>query len=190
MLATASGSLTTGLDAKEGQSLLIRGGTSSVIEAAHLIRKLYEVPLPGCPCPPGPEFPLPAKLTVTAISGGQGYSMAPDLYTVKVDIRLTPELDDPAAVTLLHEAVAGADAAWPGTPPTRVEVTIIMSPGQRLCPADRGKASRSCPAAGCHGREGGRTRIRRGCYPRSLITAVALGTAAHPARLQTTGWGD
>ncbi len=30
MLATASGSLTIGLDAKEGQSLLIRGGTSSV----------------------------------------------------------------------------------------------------------------------------------------------------------------
>ena len=54
-----------------------------------LIRKLDEVPLPG---PPGPEFPLPAKLTVTAISGGEGYSMVPDLCTLNVDIRLTPAL--------------------------------------------------------------------------------------------------
>jgi hypothetical protein len=48
------------------------------------------VPLPG---PPEPEFPLPAKLTVTAISDGEGYSMIPDLCTVNIDIRLTPALD-------------------------------------------------------------------------------------------------
>ena len=35
MLATGNGSLTVGLDAKEGQSLLIRGGTSSVGMAPH-----------------------------------------------------------------------------------------------------------------------------------------------------------
>jgi NADPH:quinone reductase-like Zn-dependent oxidoreductase len=41
MLATASGSLTTGLDAREGQSLLIRGGTSSVgMATAVLARRL------------------------------------------------------------------------------------------------------------------------------------------------------
>jgi NADPH2:quinone reductase len=41
MLATANGSLTTGLDAKEGQSLLIRGGTSSVgMATAVLARRL------------------------------------------------------------------------------------------------------------------------------------------------------
>jgi succinyl-diaminopimelate desuccinylase len=86
---------------------------------------LHEVPLPG---PPGPEFPLPAKLTVTAISGGEGYSMVPDLCTVNVDIRLTPALNDPAAVTLLREAVADTDGAWPGTPPTGVEVTTRWPP--------------------------------------------------------------
>lgn len=83
-----------------------RTGAGAIAKAAHLIRKLYEVPLPG---PPGPEFPLPAKLTVTAISGGEGYSMIPDLCTVNVDIRLTPALDDPAAVALLHEAAARTD---------------------------------------------------------------------------------
>ena len=41
MLQTASGSLTIGLDAKEGQSLLIRGGTSSVgMATAVLARRL------------------------------------------------------------------------------------------------------------------------------------------------------
>jgi NADPH:quinone reductase len=39
MLATANGSLTTGLDAKEGQSLLIRGGTSSVGMATAVLAK-------------------------------------------------------------------------------------------------------------------------------------------------------
>jgi len=108
-----------------GHSGSSRTGAGAIAKAAHLIRQLYEVPLPG---PPGPEFPLPAKLTVTAISGGEGYSMVPDLCTFNVDIRLTPALDDPAAVALLHEAVAGTDAAWPGTPPTGVEVTTRWPP--------------------------------------------------------------
>ena len=108
-----------------GHSGSTRTGAGAITKAAHLIRKLHEVPLPG---PPGPEFPLPAKLTVTAISGGEGYSMVPDLCTVNVDIRLTPALDDLAAAALLQEAVAGTDAAWPGTPPTDVDVTTRWPP--------------------------------------------------------------
>jgi succinyl-diaminopimelate desuccinylase len=108
-----------------GHSGSTRTGAGAITKAAYLIRKLSEVPLPG---PPGPEFPLPAKLTVTAISGGEGYSMLPDLCTVNIDIRLTPAPDDPAAVALLHEAVASTDAAWPGTPPTDVEVTTRWPP--------------------------------------------------------------
>lgn len=108
-----------------GHSGSTRTGVGAIAKAAHLIRTLHEVPLPG---PPGPEFPLPAKLTVTAISGGEGYSTVPDLCTVNVDIRLTPALDDPAAVALLHEAIADTDAAWPDTPPTGVEVTTRWPP--------------------------------------------------------------
>jgi succinyl-diaminopimelate desuccinylase len=102
-----------------------RTGAGAITKAAYLIRTLYEVPLPG---PSGPEFPLPTKLTITAISGGEGYSMVPDLCTVNVDIRLTPALDDHAATALLQEAAASTDAAWPGTPPTGVEVTTRWPP--------------------------------------------------------------
>jgi succinyl-diaminopimelate desuccinylase len=108
-----------------GHSGSTRTGAGAITKAAYLIRTLSEVPLPG---PPGPEFPVPAKLTVTAISGGEGYSMVPDLCTVNVDIRLTPALDDPAAAALLRDAVTSTDAAWPGTAPTEVEVTTRWPP--------------------------------------------------------------
>ena len=54
--------------------------------------------------------------------------MVPDLCTVSVDIRLTPALDDPAAAALVREAAASTDAAWPGTPPTDVDVTTRWPP--------------------------------------------------------------
>lgn len=93
---------------------------SAIAKAATLISRLEEMPLPG---PPGPDFPLPAKLTVTAISGGEGYSAVPDLCTFNVDVRLTPALDAQAAADMLRAAAAEVDTAWPGTQPTDVEVT-------------------------------------------------------------------
>ena len=108
-----------------GHSGSTRPSAGAITKAAYLIRTLSEVPLPG---PPGPEFPLSARLTVTAISGGEGYSMVPDLCTVNIDIRLTPALDDPAAAALLHNAVTSTDAKWPGTAPTEVEVTTQWPP--------------------------------------------------------------
>jgi succinyl-diaminopimelate desuccinylase len=108
-----------------GHSGSSQAGAGAIAKAAHLIPELHEVPLPG---PAGPEFPLPAKLTVTAVSGGEGNSMVPDLCTFNVDIRLTPALDDLAAVALLRTAAADIDTAWPGTPPTRVEVTTRWPP--------------------------------------------------------------
>ena len=93
---------------------------SAIAKAAVLISRLEGMPLPG---PTDPGFPLPAKLTVTAISGGQGYSTVPDLCTFNVDVRLTPALSGPAALDLLRAATAEVDAAWPGTQPTDVEAT-------------------------------------------------------------------
>ena len=92
---------------------------SAIAKTVALISRLEEIPLPG---PPGPGFPLPAKLTVTAISGGEGYSTVPDLCTFNVDVRLTPALDAQAAADMLRAAIAEVDAAWPGTQPTDVEV--------------------------------------------------------------------
>jgi Peptidase family M20/M25/M40/Peptidase dimerisation domain len=57
-------------------------GPGAIDKAAHLLQDLHHAPLPG---PAGPEFPLPAKLTVTAVSGGEGYSMVPDLCTINVE---------------------------------------------------------------------------------------------------------
>jgi len=93
---------------------------SAIAKAAALISRLEEMPIPG---PPGPDFPLPAKLTVTAISGGEGYSTVSDLCTLNVDVRLTPALDAQAAADMLRAAAAEVDAAWPGTQPTDAEVT-------------------------------------------------------------------
>jgi acetylornithine deacetylase/succinyl-diaminopimelate desuccinylase-like protein len=59
---------------------------SAIAKAAGLVTRLHEAELPG---PAGPGFPLPARLTVTAISGGGGYSVVPDLCMVNVDVRLT-----------------------------------------------------------------------------------------------------
>lgn len=108
-----------------GHSGSRQSAAGAIAKAAQLIGALQEVPLPG---PAGPEFPLPAKLTVTAVSGGEGYSMVPDLCTFNVDIRLTPALDDRAAAALLRGAAASADAASPGTPPTDVEITTRWPP--------------------------------------------------------------
>jgi succinyl-diaminopimelate desuccinylase len=108
-----------------GHSGASQTSAGAIAKAADLVRELREAPLPG---PAGPGFPVPTRLTVTAISGGEGFSMVPDLCTVNVDIRLTPALDDRSASALLLEAVAGVDAAWPGTPPTDVEVTTRWPP--------------------------------------------------------------
>jgi succinyl-diaminopimelate desuccinylase len=91
---------------------------SAIAKAAQLVRALSAADLPG---PAGPGFPLPAKLTVTAIEGGQGYSVTPDLCTLNVDIRTTPAFDDRAAADFLERTVAELDDAWPGTAPTRIQ---------------------------------------------------------------------
>src|SRR5262249_17056371 len=50
-----------------GHSGSSRTAPGAIAKAAHLIQELQKVPLPG---PVGPQFPLPARLTVTAVSGG------------------------------------------------------------------------------------------------------------------------
>lgn len=92
---------------------------SAIAKAAALVSELHGASLPG---PAGAEFPLPARLTVTAVNGGEGYSTVPDSCTLNVDVRLTPAFDDSAAMRLLETAADRVDAAWPGTRPTLVQV--------------------------------------------------------------------
>jgi succinyl-diaminopimelate desuccinylase len=101
-----------------------RSTPNAIVKAAALIRGLETVQLPG----PSEGFPPAPKLTVTAVSGGEGYSVVPDLCTVNIDVRLTPALDHHAGEALLRECVQAIDRAWPGTAPTHVEITTRWPP--------------------------------------------------------------
>ncbi|MGI5292695.1 M20 family metallopeptidase [Nonomuraea polychroma] len=107
-----------GVAAHSGAS---KAAPSAIVKAADLVSRLHQVPLPG---PGGPDFPLPPRLTVTAITGGEGYSVVPDLCVLNVDVRLTPAFDAEEALALLRSAAADLDAGWPGTQPTEVEITM------------------------------------------------------------------
>jgi succinyl-diaminopimelate desuccinylase len=65
-----------------------------VAKAAELVVALNSMPLPGAS---EEGFPLPSNLTVTAIHGGEGFSVIPDLCTVQVDVRLVPGFEPTAA---------------------------------------------------------------------------------------------
>ncbi|MFF0467540.1 M20 family metallopeptidase [Micromonospora zamorensis] len=97
---------------------------NAIVKAAALVRELGAAALPG----PVAGFPPAPKLTVTAISGGEGYSVVPDLCTLNVDVRLTPALDDRAGEALLRACVKAVDHAWPDTAPTHVELTTRWPP--------------------------------------------------------------
>jgi succinyl-diaminopimelate desuccinylase len=60
---------------------------------------------------------------VTAVHGGEGYSIVPDRCEVLVDVRLTPSFDDHAARGLLERLVETVDRRWPtvGTTEIRYE---------------------------------------------------------------------
>ncbi|RJQ75701.1 M20 family peptidase [Pseudonocardiaceae bacterium YIM PH 21723] len=114
------------------------GGSAStpnaVEKAAHLIRVLSTADLPDNA---GEEFPLPGKLTVTSIRGGEGFSTTPDVCAMNVDIRTTPALTGQAAGWLLDRLVTQVDSLWPGTPASRVDVhtrwpAFHLEPGSTL----------------------------------------------------------
>jgi succinyl-diaminopimelate desuccinylase len=97
-------------------------------------------------------FGPPPKLTVTAIHGGQGYSILPDRCTVNVDVRLTPTFDRQAAVDLLEEAAKQFDLRWPVSRPTRLEYLESWPPYRLskrlpLCAALTAAATSYLPSA-------------------------------------------
>lgn len=92
---------------------------NAIEKAADLIHELRTRELPKVT---DPLFPLPGKLTVTAITGGQGYTTVPDLCTVNLDVRTTPHFDETAAQTLIHTATARIDHRWPQTRATDTRV--------------------------------------------------------------------
>ena len=88
-------------------------GVNAIERAQRLLANLAAAPLPVADA----RFPLPPKLTATAISGGGSFSLVPDRCELELDLRLTPAFDDAAARTHLEAAVAqlDADGAAPAT---------------------------------------------------------------------------
>lgn len=84
----------------------------------------------------GSDFPLPPRISVTFIHGGDGFSVIPDVCKVGIDCRLTPYFPSDRAETLLRELVADLDATTPAPRPTTIEL-LPGWPAYRLPPTSR-----------------------------------------------------
>jgi succinyl-diaminopimelate desuccinylase len=104
---------------------------NAISKAARLIAALEDRELPA---DAGPGFPFGPKLTVTAVTGGEGYSQVPDRCEVKIDVRLTPAFTAEDAAALVAAAVRQVDVDHPTRRATAVEVRESW-PAYRL-PAD------------------------------------------------------
>jgi len=113
--------------ASSGHSGSSRSVLGAVSRAARLVQLLDSAELPGRPAD-GSGFPLPPKLSITAIHGGQGFSVSPDRCELNLDIRTTPAFDDQDAETLVRKAVDELDAELPGPAPTRVDPIACWPP--------------------------------------------------------------
>jgi succinyl-diaminopimelate desuccinylase len=118
--------------ASSGHSGARREVVGAVSRAARLVRMLDEAELPR-----EDSFPLPPRLTVTAIGGGEGFSVVPDRCSLNVDVRTTPGFGPPRAERLVRGVVAAfdeattAEAGTPGPRPTEVE-PVAAWPAYRL----------------------------------------------------------
>jgi succinyl-diaminopimelate desuccinylase len=104
---------------------------NAISRAARLVTRLDTGPEGDTGSGDDPEFPLPAKVTVAGIAGGEGFSVVPDRCRVEVDVRLTPRFDAGVAEALLRRAAADVDREAPGPRPTEVEV-VMSRPAYRL----------------------------------------------------------
>jgi succinyl-diaminopimelate desuccinylase len=124
-------------------------GANAVERAARLVGMLASEPLPDGT---GTEFGLSPRLTVTAISGGEGFSIVPDRSTISVDVRLTPEFDATAAHAMLQTTAGRLDDLWPAGSPTTIECVGQSWPPYRLSPDSRIVTALRDAAAGVTGR--------------------------------------
>ncbi|WP_445402586.1 M20 family metallopeptidase [Streptomyces sp. LE64] len=112
--------------APSGHSGSSKTTVGAVTRAAHLVRLLDAIELPGVD--QDSEFPLPPKLSVTAFHGGEGFSVTPDRVDINVDVRTTPAFDAGDAETLVRKAVAELDAELPAPVPTEVSPVAAWPP--------------------------------------------------------------
>jgi succinyl-diaminopimelate desuccinylase len=94
-------------------------GANSIVRAARIVETLMSRELPQGT---DEHFDRPPKVTVTSISGGEGFSTVPDRCQVGVDIRVTPTFDTEAAMEWLQSAIGEADDA---TTTSAVAVEVV-----------------------------------------------------------------
>lgn len=89
--------------------------SNAVTKAGRLISRLAELDLPLA----GRTvegFDVPPKITVTFVSGGEGFSLVPDVCRIGVDVRLTPAFEGDEAEATIRQAVAEEDRKDPERP--------------------------------------------------------------------------
>jgi succinyl-diaminopimelate desuccinylase len=102
-----------------------RAASPNAISKAAAVIAALDGPLPTADtC----GFGLAPKLSVTEIHAGQGYSATPDLAHLHLDVRLTPDFDQDAALVLLRERIRAVDMRWSGTAPTDVRTEMAWPP--------------------------------------------------------------
>lgn len=101
---------------------------NAIVKAAAFIRMASEAAFPP---EPDLDFPLPPKLTVTQIHGGQGYSIVPDACVLRLDVRLTPSVNAPAVEAIFRGICEEVDRAAPSRTPTTLAVNETW-PAYRL----------------------------------------------------------
>src|SRR5262249_9493542 len=81
-------------------------GFNAIAKMAQLINALGDTPLPA---ETDPYFNFGPQLNVTEIAGGQSYSVVPDRCTCKVDIRLTPNVNQEVVSTWMQNIIQHVD---------------------------------------------------------------------------------
>ncbi|MEU2670393.1 M20/M25/M40 family metallo-hydrolase [Streptomyces sp. NPDC007164] len=114
------------LYAPSGHSGSSKTVVGAISRAAHLVRLLDAAELPGVDG--ASAFPLPPKLSVTSLHGGQGFSVTPDRCDLNVDVRTTPGFDAHDAENLIRKAVAELDAEMPAPQPTEISPVASWPP--------------------------------------------------------------
>lgn len=122
---------------------------NAVVKAAALVRMLAEADVPS---ETDDDFGFGPRITVTGISGGQGYSVVPDRCLVAVDIRLTPRFDARWAEGLVRALCRSLDETVPGSRATVVEPETTW-PAYRLPATSRLAASLQAGARRALGRD-------------------------------------
>jgi succinyl-diaminopimelate desuccinylase len=98
---------------------------NAIEKTAQLVTATATAPLPDRMTE---DFPLPPKITITTVQGGEGYSITPDLCTLGVDMRTTPAVDHRTLHALLSHAITIVDQAWPETRATTIDIDTQWPP--------------------------------------------------------------